>query len=532
VAETEILGKNIVGFTRSAQGTKTYRGFDPRAAAALEPAFHEADRSEVDRALDLAEAAASELRTAGSARIAGLLTAISEEILALGDALVERAAAESGLDLDRLKGERGRTTGQLKLFAEIVKEGSWVDARLDTPLPDRKPLPRPDLRRMLRPLGPVVVFGASNFPLAFSVAGGDTASALAAGNPVIVKAHPAHPGTSELVAGAILRGVRSQSMPEGTFSLLHGSSPDISLALVGHPKTKAVAFTGSTRAGRALFDAAARRPNPIPVFSEMGSVNPLFVLPGALQERGPAIAEGLFRSVMLGVGQFCTNPGLVFAIDGEAFQTFAGKLGEFFEQAIPGTMLNPSIAKNYEERFGNAAAVKNIRAQRGSREADARHTEGRPGLLTTDAATWLANHTLHEEIFGPATLLIRCNSAKQLLECSRALDGTLTATVHGTAEEIVQNHDLLEILTQKAGRLLCNGFPTGVEVSYAMHHGGPYPATTDERFTSVGATAIYRFARPICYQNIPEAALPAELKNANPLGIWRTVDGVLSRNPL
>jgi 2,5-dioxopentanoate dehydrogenase len=329
-----------------------------------------------------------------------------------------------------------------------------------------------------------------------------------------------------------LRAVRSQSMPEGTFSLLHGSSPDISLALVGHPKTKAVAFTGSTRAGRALFDAAARRPNPIPVFSEMGSVNPLFVLPGALQERGPAIAEGLFRSVMLGVGQFCTNPGLVFAIDGEAFQTFAGKLGEFFEQAIPGTMLNPSIAKNYEERFGNAAAVKNIRAQRGSREADARHTEGRPGLLTTDAATWLANHTLHEEIFGPATLLIRCNSAKQLLECSRALDGTLTATVHGTAEEIVQNHDLLEILTQKAGRLLCNGFPTGVEVSYAMHHGGPYPATTDERFTSVGATAIYRFARPICYQNIPEAALPAELKNANPLGIWRTVDGVLSRNPL
>lgn len=532
MAETELLGKNIVGFTRSARGTKTYRGFDPRAAAALEPAFHEADLSEVDRALELADAAASELRVAGAARIAGLLTAISEEILALGDVLVERAVAESGLDLDRLKGERARTTGQLKLFAEIVKEGSWVDARLDTPLPDRKPLPRPDLRRMLRPLGPVVIFGASNFPLAFSVAGGDTASALAAGNPVIVKAHPAHPGTSELVAGAILRAVQSQSMPEGTFSLLHGSSPDISLALVGHPKTKAVAFTGSTRAGRALFDAAARRPNPIPVFSEMGSVNPLFVLPGALEERAPAIAEGLFRSVTLGVGQFCTKPGLVFAIDGAGFETFAKKLGELFEQAIPGTMLNPSIAKNYEERFGSAVAVKNIRALRGSREADPRHTEGRPGLLSTDAATWLANHTVHEEIFGPATLVVRCGSAQQLLECSRALDGTLTATVHGTAEEIVQNHALLEVLTQRAGRLLCNGFPTGVEVSYAMHHGGPYPATTDERFTSVGATAIYRFARPICYQNLPEAALPAELKNANPLGIWRTVDGALSRNPL
>jgi NADP-dependent aldehyde dehydrogenase len=368
--------------------------------------------------------------------------------------------------------------------------------------------------------------------LAFSVAGGDTASALAAGNPVIVKAHPAHPGTSELVAGAILRAVQAQSMPEGTFSLLHGFSPDISLALVGHPKTKAVAFTGSMRAGRALFDAAARRPNPIPVFSEMGSVNPLFALPRALQERGPAIAEGLFRSVLLGVGQFCTCPGLVFAIDGPSFKSFEGKLGELFEQASPGTMLNPAIAKHYEERFGSAAAVKNIRALRGSREADAQHTEGRPGLLTTDAATWLANHTLHEEIFGPATLVVRCNSAQQLLECGRALDGTLTATVQGTPEEIVQNQELLEVLTQKAGRLLCNGFPTGVEVSYAMHHGGPYPATTDERFTSVGTAAIYRFARPICYQNVPEAALPAELKNANPLGIWRTVDGALSRNPL
>lgn len=532
MAETQILGQNIVGFARSARGAKTYRGFDPRTAAPLEPAFHEADASEVDRALELAEAAAGELRVAGPARIAGLLNAIAEEILALGDTLVERASAESGLDIDRLKGERARTTGQLKLFAELVKEGSWVDARLDTALPDRKPIPRPDLRRMLRPMGPVVVFGASNFPLAFSVAGGDTASALAAGNPVIVKAHPAHPGTSELVAGAIVRAVRAQSMPEGTFSLLHGTSPEISLALVGHPKTKAVAFTGSTRAGRALFDAAARRPNPIPVFSEMGSVNPLFVLPRALEERAAAIGEGLFRSVVLGVGQFCTNPGLVFALDGPALQTFTEKLGEWFEQAAPGTMLNPSIAKNYEERFQTAAAVKNIQMKCATRSADPQRTEGRPGFLATDAATWLSNHTLHEEIFGPATLLVRCSSPQQLLDCGRALDGTLTATIHGTPEEIAQNGALFEILTQKAGRVLCNGFPTGVEVSSAMHHGGPYPATTDERFTSVGTAAIYRFARPICYQNAPEAVLPAELKNANPLGIWRTVDGVLSRNPL
>lgn len=532
MAETEILGQNIVGFARSARGVKTYRGFDPRTAAVLEPAFHEADLSEVDRALDLAETAAGELRVAGSVRIAALLNAIAEEILALGDGLIERASAESGLDLDRLKGERARTTNQLKLFAEVVKEGSWVDARLDTPLPDRKPLPRPDLRRMLRPIGPVVVFGASNFPLAFSVAGGDTASALAAGNPVIVKAHPAHPGTSELVAGAIVKAVRAQSMPEGTFSLLHGSSPEVSLALVGHPKTKAVAFTGSTRAGRALFDAAARRSNPIPVFSEMGSVNPLFVLPHALEERGAAVAEGLFRSVTLGVGQFCTNPGLVFAIDSPAFQTFTGKLADWFEQAAPGTMLNPSIAKNYEEGFKRAAAVKNTQTKCATRTADPQRTEGRPGLLTTDAATWLANHTLHEEIFGPATVVVRCSSPQELLDCSRGLDGTLTATVHGTPEEIAQHGALLETLAQKAGRLLCNGFPTGVEVSHAMHHGGPYPATTDERFTSVGTAAIYRFAGPICYQNAPEAVLPAELKNSNPLGIWRTVDGALTRNPL
>jgi 2,5-dioxopentanoate dehydrogenase len=531
VPELDIQGQNIVGFTRSARGAKTYRGFDPREGAPIEPAFHEADRSEVERALTLADEAVMELGRAGPARIADFLLAIRDEVLALGDTLVDRAASESGLDRDRLKGERDRTTNQLKLFADIAGEGSWVDACIDTPLPDRKPLPRPDLRRMLRPIGPVVVFGASNFPLAFSVAGGDTAAAFAAANPVVVKAHPAHPGTSELVASAISRAAKAKSMPEGTFSLLHGSTPDVSLALVEHPLTKAVAFTGSARAGRALFDAAGRRPNPIPVFAEMGSVNPLFVLSRALEQRAQAIAEGLSRSVLLGVGQFCTNPGLVFAVDGSAFEAFAAKLGEIFEQAAPGTMLNPGIAKNYEERLQNAAAVKNIQTHRAARPCDPSHTEGRPGLLISDAATWLANHTLHEEIFGPATLLVRCSSPQQMLECGRALEGTLTATIHCTADELEQNRELLDILTRKAGRVLSNGFPTGVEVGYAMHHGGPYPATTDERFTSVGARSIYRFARPVCYQNIPDDVLPAELKSGNPLGIWRTIDGTLSRDP-
>jgi NADP-dependent aldehyde dehydrogenase len=294
-----IQGKNLIGFAQSGRGAKTFQGFNPRTASALEPLFHEADQSEIDHALELAAKAAVTLRALSAEKRADFLLAIRDEILALGDVLVERAVQESGLDTARLTGERDRTTNQLKLFADIVKEGSWVDARIDTPLPDRKPLPRPDIRRMLRPIGPVAVFGASNFPLAFSVAGGDTASAFAAGNPVVVKGHPAHPGTSELVAAAIVKAVKSQGLPEGTFSLLHGTSPEVSLAVVRHPETRAVAFTGSGKAGRALFDTAAQRPHPIPVYAEMGSTNPFFVMPSAIQGKAPALAEALFKSAIL-----------------------------------------------------------------------------------------------------------------------------------------------------------------------------------------------------------------------------------------
>lgn len=528
----ELLGKNIIGFERSATNGKTFRAFDPSAGGPIEPAFHEADAADIDRALHLADSAATELRGFSPERIATFLLTVREEIIALGDTLVERAAQESGLDRDRLKGERDRTTNQLKLFADVVQEGSWVDARIDTALPERKPLPRPDLRRMLRPMGPVAVFGASNFPLAFSVAGGDTAAAFAAGNPVVVKAHPAHPGTSEMVASAIAQAVKKSSFPAGTFSLLHGLSPEVSVALVSHPLTRAVAFTGSERAGRALFDAAAQRPNPIPVFSEMGSVNPLFVLPGALSARGADIAEGLFRSVLLGVGQFCTAPGLVFAVEDDNFPSFAEKFSERFEQGTPGTMLNPAIAKNYQARFQSAAEVKNVVVHRSKREVDPKKTEGRPGLLITDAATWLKNETLQEEIFGPATILVRCSSPAELLACSQALSGTLTATVHATPQEISANADLVDVLGRKAGRLIFNGFPTGVEVSHAMHHGGPYPATTDERFTSVGTASIYRFARPLCYQNFPEPLLPLQLQNANPLKLSRLINGQITREPI
>jgi NADP-dependent aldehyde dehydrogenase len=527
-----IQGQNIIGFAHSAEGEKTFHGFNPRAGTALEPVFFEASSNEVDRALTLAAEAAIILRSLSAEKRAEFLLAMRDEILALGDALVERAAEESGLDTGRLQGELGRTTNQLKLFADIVTEGSWVDARVDTALPDRKPLPRPDIRRMLRPLGPVAVFGASNFPLAFSVAGGDTAAAMAAGNPVVVKGHPAHPGTSELVAGAIVKAVKAQGLPEGTFSLLNGTSPEVSLAVVRHSATHAVAFTGSERAGRALFNAAAARPDPIPVYAEMGSANPLFVLPGAIDGKAEALAEALFKSVTLGVGQFCTCPGLVFGVESGNFRAFVEKLAQCFEQSLPGTMLNPGVAKGYQERFRSAAGVKSVTVYKSTHAADTQHTEGQPGLIVTDADTWLNNETLHEEIFGPATVVVSCATAAEMLHCAKELAGTLTATIHGGAEELAAHSELVDLLSRKAGRVIFNGFPTGVEVGYAMNHGGPYPATTDEKFTSVGAAAILRFARPVCYQGFPESLLPAELRNANPRGILRNIDGRVTRDAL
>lgn len=525
-------GKNFIGPELSSEGEKIFNAYAPRKGQSIEPPFFEATAAQVHRAMELADEAAGELRRLDADAIAEFLTAVREEIGAIGYALIERASEETALDADRLKGERERTLNQIRLFADIVREGSWVDARIDTAMPERKPLPRPDIRRMLEPLGPVAVFGASNFPLAFSVAGGDTISAFAARNPVVVKAHPAHPGTSELVATAIAHAVRACSMPDGTFSMLHAFSPDASIALATHPMTKAVAFTGSLRAGRALFDAAARRPEPIPVFAEMGSVNPVFVLPEALERNGQSISAGLFRSVNLGVGQFCTSPGLVFGARSDALKRFREELTQSFESAQPGSMLNAAIQHGYSEKFKAMAAVAGVGSHCSSRAAASERTEAAPGLFTTDLRTWLGNHELHEEIFGPAAVLIECDSDAELLAAANALDGTLTATIHGTQEELERHRGLIGILSRKAGRLIFNGYPTGVEVGHAMHHGGPYPATTDARFTSVGAAAIYRFARPVCYQNFPEALLPAELQNANPRKIWRTVDGRWTRDPI
>ena len=525
-------GKNLIAGQLSSLGSKQIFAFDPKKGVPLPTPYIEATDEEIDRAVMTAEQAFAVLRESSAETIAGLLEGIASEIEALGDELIEMASQESGLPAQRLSGERARTAGQLRLFASVVKDGSFVDARIDTALPDRKPLPRPDLRRMLIPTGPVIVFGASNFPLAFSVAGGDTASALAAKNPVVVKAHPAHPGTSELVGGAITRAVQKTGLPEGTFSMLHGVDPAVSLKLVRHPATKAVAFTGSERAGRAIFDAATQRPRPIPAYVEMGSNNPVFVLPGALNGSLDNFAQGLFGSINLGVGQFCTSPGVVVGQDGEAFRSLKEKLGDLFKNGDPGTMLHPGILKGYSENVAARGKIDGVSAIHSSKSAVAAKTEALPVLFDTSASAWLTQRELAMEIFGPSAVLVRWQSRNDLLRIANEWDGTLTASVFGTSEDLREFRDLIQVLEMKAGRVLFNSFPTGVEVSHAMHHGGPYPATADAKFTSVGTAAILRFLRPVCYQNFPEDALPVELRNENKRQIWRTVNGQFTRENL
>ena len=483
----------------------------------------DASAVEIDQAVDAADAAFFEYRAKTAEERAAFLERIADEIGALGEALIETAHQETALPVARLIGERARTVGQLRLFAGVVREGSWVEARIDTALPDRQPLPRPDLRRMLIPLGPVDVFGASNFPFAFSVAGGDTASALAAGCPVVVKAHPGHPATSELTAQAVRAAAAATGMPSGVFSLLHGG-PTVGMRLVKHPKLQAVGFTGSQAAGRALFDAAAARPRPIPVYAEMGSVNPVFVLPGALAERGPQLAAALAQSVTLGVGQFCTNPGLVVGMQDTSFAGLRTQTAEAISQVVPGRMLYEGLCRAYGEGVARLTGAAGVR-QEGRSVAEAAPGQAGAFVFSTDAATFLADDTLAREVFGPSTLMVACGTPAELLAVAHGLEGQLTATVHGTPADLEAHRDLLSLLETKVGRLVINGFPTGVEVSPAMQHGGPYPATTDSRSTSVGTAAIGRFARPVCYQDFPPALLPVALQNANESGLWRLVNG-------
>lgn len=526
-------GFSLIAGDRGAPGGRTFRAVNPAGGPPLGPDFHEASPEEADLALGRArEAQGAFAHTTGETR-ARLLEAIAAGLEELGDALITRAAAETGLPAARLTGERGRTCGQLRLFAQLAREGSWVDARVDPALPERRPLPRPDVRRMLRPVGPVVVFGSSNFPLAFSTAGGDTASALAAGCPVVVKAHRAHPGTAELVGGVVARAVAAQGLPPGVFSQLHGEGATLGVRLVRHPATAAVGFTGSQAAGRALHDAAAARPRPIPVFAEMSSLNPVFLLPEALRERGAEIAAGLLGSFTLGVGQFCTKPGLVFAVRGEETEAFLTALAAGVRAAPCGTMLTPGIRAAFlanQQRLLGAEGV-TLWASAAGEPATERH-EARPVVARTTAGRFLARPELAEEAFGPFTLVVEAPDPDALAACAAALAGQLTATLHGTAGDLAGAAALRQLLEERAGRLVLNGFPTGVEVCAAMHHGGPYPATTDSRFTSVGTAAILRFARPVCYQGFPDALLPAALQDANPLGLLRLVDGRPTREPI
>ncbi|MCB9872457.1 MAG: aldehyde dehydrogenase (NADP(+)) [Planctomycetes bacterium] len=526
----ELDGANRVQGRRSVCGSDTFTAHDPATGRPLPPLFHDATQAEVDAALAGATEAFRKLRRVAATARAAWLRAIAAELEACGEPLLARATAETGLPRARLEGERGRTCGQLRLFAGVVEEGSWVEARVEHALPERGPLPRPDLRRMLVPLGPVAVFGASNFPLAFSVAGGDTASALAAGCPVVVKAHPGHPGTSELVARAVLAAADRTGMPEGVFSLLHGRSHALGAALVQHPSTRAVAFTGSLAGGRALFDLAVARPEPIPVFAEMGSINPVFVLPGALDGEGAArCAAGLAQSVALGTGQFCTNPGLVVTLADARSSLFLDALAAALPDAPLGPMLHAGIREAYLTGLARQHGVDGVRVLRSG--AGAADGTVHAGLAVVGAETFLANPVLHEEVFGPSTLVVQCTDRDAMQRVADNLAGQLTATVHGTGDELQTDPELLASLAGCAGRLVCNGFPTGVEVGTAMQHGGPYPATTDARTTSVGTAAIQRFARPVCFQDLPDTLLPAELQEANPRRIRRLEDGVWNDSP-
>jgi NADP-dependent aldehyde dehydrogenase len=523
----ELTGKNMIGSELSGRGQLFYAE-NPSTKEKLLPVFFEADKQEIDAAINKASEAFQTYRTKTGIEKAHFLEAISEEILALGDILIVRCMEETGLPETRLIAERARTIGQLKLFAQVVSEGSWVDARIDTSEAERKPLPKPDVRSMLKPIGPIGIFGASNFPLAFSVAGGDTVSALAAGCTVVVKAHPAHPGTCELVGNAILRAAAKTGMPAGIFSMLHGRSAEVGQTMVKNLFIKAIGFTGSFTGGKALFDAANRREQPIPVYAEMGSANPVFILPEALRERNDQLAKDLAVSVTQGVGQFCTNPGLVLVEESSDQRRFRSLLFSIISETPSGVMLTKSISNNFYNGVEKLKKVQGVEmASMGKQTGNG--YRGTALILETSASIFLSAHTLEEEVFGPSTLLVNAASKQELLAAAEKLSGHLTATVHGTEKDLIDYRALLGILEQKVGRLIINGFPTGVEVCHSMVHGGPFPATTDSRTSSVGTRAILRFARPVCYQNFPQGLLPDELKDSNPMGILRLLNGSWSK---
>ncbi len=527
-----IKGKNFIGYQLSAEGQNSFKSYVPAQDAYLPEAFYQATSAEVESAMKLAEEATLPFASLSPAKRAAFLRAICEEISSLDDELLERAHLETGLPMARLQGERGRTIGQLTQFADLIDEGSWVDASIDTAIPDRTPVPKPDIRKMQVPLGPVVVFGSSNFPFAYSVAGVDTGPALAAGNPVIVKAHPAHPGVSDLTAQAIVAAAQKTGMPEGVFSMLYDSGHEVGTALVKHPVTKAVGFTGSLKGGMALYKLGQEREEPIPVFAEMGSVNPVVILPETLAARKEQLAKILAGSVTLGVGQFCTNPGLVFILRSGDNQDFETAYKKEIELVARGTMLTKGICENYERLVAHASSQPGTSLLAATAQPSNGANQASATILKVEGRTFLENPALHEEVFGPFSVLVEFESLEELESAVSRLKGQLTVSLFASPSEAAAVPGLLRLLARKAGRFIMNGVPTGVEVCPSMHHGGPFPAATDARFTSVGRHAIYRFTRPQSFQDWDDSLLPAELQDSNPGGILRLVNNEWTKDPV
>ncbi len=505
-----------------------FQAFNPSTGEVLPGRFYTASTEDIDAAMEKAVYAANMYRETLPRQKAAFLKTIGEEIMALGSELIRIAMQETGLPEYRIIAERGRTVNQINMFAQLLEEGSWTEAVIETAQPGRGPVPKPDIRKMLKGVGPVVVFSASNFPLAFSTAGGDTISALAAGNPVVVKAHPSHPATNLLVGEAIYRATKKNDMPDGIFSTLYSNNFEVGLNLVKHPATKSVAFTGSFSGGMALYRAAMQREDPIPVFAEMGSINPVILLPEALQKNGDNLAKILSASITLGGGQFCTNPGLIVATDGDPLMQFMDKLVSEVAQIKPQTMLNTQIWKNYNKKKLDALKEKGVELFAGNR-TEIGAGRALPALARVSFDDFKKNENLNDEIFGPFSLLVVCKNVDELEKFAGIIRGQLTISIFGGPEELPGYKKLFTLLASKCGRLIFNGPPTGVEVCHAMNHGGPFPATTDSRFTSVGPAAIKRFARPVAYQDCPESLLPEELQGKNPLNIWRWVNGDLTK---
>lgn len=527
---TSIQGKNYIGYSVSAAGTRTLKAYAPATDTFLPEDFHSATTDEVERTMQLAESAFDNYSRIPGARRADFLVAITEEILALGDQLLERANLETGLPLVRLQGERTRTINQLMQFADLLREGSWVEASIDTAKPDRAPVPKPDIRKMMVPIGPVIVFGSSNFPFAYSVAGVDTAPALAAGNPVIVKAHAAHPGVSDLTAQAVVRAAERTGMPDGTFSMLYDDGFEVGTALVKHPASKAVGFTGSYKGGMALYRLAQEREEPIPVYAEMGSVNPIVVLPQYLKNHASALGQTLASSVSLGAGQFCTNPGLVFVTRSDGFEAFRDTYKADIQNTVSATMLTAGICRNYYKLRGETLEQSEVSPLAISHRPSEGKNQAEASIAMVSGRNFMSNPKLHEEVFGPFSLLVVCEDTEELSEAISHLKGQLTATLMAEEAEVSAYPAIVRQLARIAGRFIMNGVPTGVEVCPSIHHGGPFPATADSKFTSVGRHSILRFVRPQSYQNWPDVLLPEELKNGNPLGLLRLVDNVPTKD--